>query len=174
MGPDLEVALGCDILIPVTTNNTTLVDINWTSLDNSLDCDTCLRPMANPVNNASYFLTVTSIDDCSTSDSINIFVNKIRDIFVPNAFSPNGDGNNDYFFVNANKSVSLVKNMRVFNRWGAVVFEGKDLPPNDFNYGWNGFFKGKLVSSGVYVWMAEIEYLDGEVVQVSGDLTVTL
>ncbi len=174
MGPDLEVALGCDILIPVTTNNTNLIDIIWTSTDNTMDCDTCLRPTVAPANDAAYFLTVTSIDDCSTSDSINVLVNKIRDIFVPNAFSPNSDGTNDFFYINANKSVSLIKNMRVFNRWGAVVFEGKDLPPNDFNYGWNGFFNGKLVSSGVYIWMAEIEYLDGEVVQASGDLTVTL
>ena len=64
--------------------------------------------------------------------------------------------------------------MRVFNRWGAVVFDGNDMPPNDFNYGWNGFVNGKLASSGVYVWMAEIEYLDGEVIQISGDLTITL
>ena len=174
MGPDLEVALGCDILIPVSTNNTNLVDIIWTSVDNSLDCDTCLRPMASPLNSTSYSLMVTSIDDCSTSDSINVFVNKIRDVFVPNAFSPNGDGVNDVFFINANKSVSLIKNMRVFNRWGAVVFEGKDLIPNAADFGWNGFINGKLSSSGVYVWMVEVEYLDGEVIQLTGDLTITL
>ncbi len=174
MGPDLEVDLGCDILIPVTTNNTNLIDIIWTGTDNTIDCDTCLRPTVAPLNDAAYFLTVTSIDDCSTSDSINVFVNKIRDVFIPNAFSPNGDGANDYFFINANKSVALIKNMKIFNRWGAVVFEGNDLPPNDFSYGWNGFFKGKLASSGVYIWMAEIEYLDGEIIQLSGDLTITL
>ncbi|MDG1433508.1 MAG: gliding motility-associated C-terminal domain-containing protein [Saprospiraceae bacterium] len=174
MGPDLEVDLGCDILIPVTTNNTNLIDIIWTSTDYTIDCDNCLRPIVAPLNNASYFLTVTSIDDCSTSDSINVFVNKIRDVFIPNAFSPNGDGANDYFFINANKSVSLIKNMSIFSRWGAVVFEGNNLPPNDFSYGWNGFVKGKLASPGVYIWMAEIEYLDGEVIQISGNLTVTL
>ena len=174
MGDDLVVNLGCDILIPVTTNNTNLVDIMWTSSDNSLDCDTCLRPYANPLNDASYTLMVTSIDDCSTSDSLNISVNKIRDVFIPNAFSPNGDGSNDYFFVNANKSVALVKNMRIFNRWGAVVFEGKDLPPNDFSYGWDGFFKGKRSNPGVFVWMVEIEYLDGEILQLTGDITITM
>lgn len=174
MGPDLEVDLGCDILIPVTTNNTNLIDINWTSVDNSLDCDTCLRPMANPVNSTNYVLTVTSIDNCSTTDSINVNVNKIRDVFVPNAFSPNGDGYNDNFYINANKSVSIVKTMRVFNRWGALVFEGNDIPPNDANFGWNGFFNGKLVNTGVYIWMAEVEYLDGEIIQMAGDLTITM
>ena len=174
MGEDLVVALGCDILIPVNTNNTNLVNINWTSFDNSLDCDTCLRPQANPVNNARYILSVTSIDDCSTTDSINIMVDKVRDIFVPNAFTPNGDGFNDFFFINANKSVSLVKNLKVFSRWGELVYEANDLPPNENTSGWDGRLNGKLMKPGVFIWMAELEYLDGAVVQVSGDLTLTL
>ncbi len=170
MGEDLVVDLGCDILLPVQTNNTNLVDIRWTSLDNTLDCDTCLRPYASPFNDAAYFLTVTSIDDCSTSDAINVFVNKVRDVFVPNIFSPNSDGVNDLFFINGNKSVSLIKSMKVFNRWGAVVFEGIDLPPNASNAGWNGSYRGKPANPGIYVWMAEVGYLDGEVVQFSGDV----
>jgi gliding motility-associated-like protein len=170
MGEDLVVDLGCDILLPVQTNNTNLVDIRWTSLDNSLDCDTCLRPYASPFNDASYVLTVTSIDDCSTMDSINVVVNKVRNLFIPNIFSPNGDGVNDLFFINANKSVSLIKNMKVFNRWGAVVFEGNDLLPNASNAGWNGFYRGKPANPGIYVWTAQVEYLDGEVVQFSGDV----
>jgi len=174
MGDDLEVVLGCDITIPVNTNNTNLVDINWISFDNSLDCDTCLRPQASPVNDARYFLTVTSIDDCSTNDSINIVVNKIRDVFVPNAFSPNSDGYNDYFFINANKSVSLVKNMKVFSRWGELVYEVNDLLPNLNTTGWDGRMNGKLMKPGVFLWVAELEYLDGEVIQISGDVTLTL
>ncbi|WP_020539340.1 gliding motility-associated C-terminal domain-containing protein [Lewinella cohaerens] len=174
MGEDLVVDLGCDVLIPVQTNNTNLVDIQWTSFDNTLSCDTCLRPYANPVNDAPYLLSVTSIDDCTTSDSINVFVNKVRDVFIPNIFSPNNDGVNDNFFINANKSVSLIRNMRVFNRWGAVVFERADLLPNDSSGGWNGLFKGEIANPGVYVWTAEIEYLDGEVIQLSGDIMLVL
>ena len=174
MGEDLEVGLGCDIQIPVNTNNTNLVDINWISFDNSLDCDTCLRPQASPVNNSSYILIVTSIDDCSSTDSINIFVNKVRDVFVPNAFSPNSDGYNDFFFVNANKSVTLVKNIKVFSRWGELVYEANDLPPNENVSGWDGYFNGKLMKPGVFLWVAELEYLDGEVIQLSGDVTLML
>lgn len=174
IGDDLVVNLGCDILIPVTTNNTNLVDIMWIDPNNSLDCDTCLRPHAGPLNDAEYFLTVTSIDDCSTSDSINVAVNKVRDVFIPNIFSPNGDGSNDYFYINANKSVALIKDIKVFSRWGSLVFAGTDLPPNDAHSGWNGFFKGELMNPGVYVWIAEIEYLDGEVLYLTGDLTLVL
>ncbi len=171
---DLEIDLGCNVLISASTNNTTLVDISWTNVDNSLDCDNCLETYAAPVNDTEYILTVTSIDECSTSDSIIVKVNKIRDVFIPNAFSPNGDGHNDYFFVNANKSVSMIKDFKVFNRWGALMYKGTDLPPNHAQSGWDGFFKGKLVNSGVYVWMATIEYLDGEILLMSGDVTLVL
>ena len=174
MGDDLEVDLGCDILIPVSTNNTNLVDIQWTGGDSTLDCNTCLRPTVEPLNLTEYFLTVTSIDDCVASDSIRVNINKVRDIFVPNAFTPNGDGFNDRFFINANKSVTLIKNIKVFNRWGAVVYEENDLLPNDVSTGWDGYFNGKLMSTGVYVWVAEVEYLDGFVVTASGDVTLVL
>ncbi len=174
MGEDLVVGLGCDIQIPVNTNNTNLVNINWISFDNSLDCDTCLRPQASPVNNSSYLLTVISIDDCSTTDSINIIVDKVRDVFVPNAFSPNSDGYNDFFFINANKSVTLVKNIKVFSRWGELVYEADDLPPNENITGWDGTLNGKLMKPGVFLWVAELEFLDGELIQLSGDVTLTL
>ncbi len=174
LGDDLEIDLGCNVLITATTNNTTLVDISWTNVDNSLECDSCLETYAASVNNTEYILTVTSIDDCSTSDSIIVNVNKIRDVFIPNAFSPNGDGYNDFFFVNANKSVAVIKDLKVFNRWGALMYEGTDLPANQAQSGWDGFFKGELVNSGVYVWMASIEYLDGEVLLMSGDVTIVL
>lgn len=171
MGEDLVVDLGCDILLPVQTNNTNLVDIRWTSLDNSLDCETCLRPFARPLNNATYVLTVTSIDGCVTTDSLSVVVNKVRDVFHPNIFSPNGDGVNDYFFIYGNKAVSLIKSLKVFDRWGAIVFEGKDIAPNaPSSAGWNGLAKGKPASSGIYVWTTEVEYLDGEMVQLSGDV----
>jgi len=173
-GDDLSVALGCEIEIPVRTNNTNLVDIRWTSLDNTIDCDTCLQPQVRPVNNGNYVLTVTSIDDCTTADSINITVNKIRDVFVPNAFSPNNDGINDFFFINANKSVALIRSFQVYSRWGELMYSENDLTPNDNTAGWNGLFQGKLMDSGVYLWVANVEYLDGEVIEMSGDVSLIL
>lgn len=169
----LEINLGCDIRIPVATNNTNLVNIQWSN-GATLDCDTCLRPYAFPLNDSEYFITVTSIDTCSAIDSVAIKVIKVRDIFIPNVFSPNGDGLNDFFFVNANKSVALIKSMKVFSRWGGLVFSGTDLPPNDMQSGWDGFFKGKLMNQGVYVWLVEVEYLDGEMLMVTGDVSLVL
>jgi len=108
----------------------------------------------------------------SVNPECAVKINKIRDVCIPNAFSPNGDGINDYFFINANKSVSIIKTFKVFNRWGALMYEGTDLVPNQTLSGWDGFFKGEEMNSGVYVWMTEVEYLDGEISLLSGDVTI--
>lgn len=174
LGDDLQIDLGDDIQIYATTNNSDITDVVWTDINNSLDCSSCLETYAAPVNDTEYVLTVTSVDDCSTSDSIMINVLKIRDVFIPNAFSPNNDGYNDYFFINANQSVAQIKDFKVFNRWGSLMYEGKNLLPNESSSGWNGFFNGELMNTGVYVWVAEVEYLDGVVVLMKGDITLFL
>jgi len=171
---ELEIDLGDDILISATTNNTNISDLVWTDIDNSLECNTCLETSGMPVNDTEYVLTITSVDDCSTSDSILVSVLKIRDVFIPNAFSPNNDGYNDFFFINANKAVAQIKDFKVFNRWGGLMYEARDLPPNESTSGWDGTFRGELMDTGVYVWVAEVEYLDGEIVLMSGDISLIL
>ena len=71
------------------------------------------------------------------------------------------------------QKVELIKKLSVFNRWGAVIFEGNDLESSVDTQGWDGTFNGKTVNTDVYIWMAEIQFLDGEVISYSGDLTVT-
>ena len=169
---DQEVDLGCQVSIAAYTNNTSLIDISWTNPNNSLSCDSCLVTEAAPVNDTEYVLTVTSVDNCTASEAISVQVNKIRDVYIPNAFSPNGDGINDYFFIHANKSVSVIKTFRVFNRWGALMYEKTDLVPNQIASGWDGDFKGVAMENGVYAWMAEVEYLDGVTTVLSGDISI--
>lgn len=174
MEEDQEVDLGCSIIISASTNNTSLEAISWTNFENSLECDDCLSTAAAPVNNTKYILSVTSMDDCTASDSMFVTVNKIRDVFSPNAFSPNSDGVNDYFMLTPGKSVSLIKKFNVYDRWGSLVHAESDLDPNADLLGWDGYFKGKLLNTGVYAWIAEVEYLDGEVQFMSGDVTLFL
>jgi len=120
-------------------------------------------------------LTVENLNGCKTDADILVNVEKPREVFIPNAFTPNGDGNNDIFYINANASmIKQVNKFQVFSRWGELVFSDEGFQPNLVDHGWNGFFNGKLASSGVYIWMAEIEYLDGVVVTASGDVTLVL
>ena len=119
-------------------------------------------------------LEVTSEDGCSDVDSVFISVEKFRRFFAPTAFSPNFDGFNDYFTLYGGPEVAQIKSLIVFNRWGAVVYEGNDIQNNDVTSGWNGEFNGKRMNSGVYAWIAEIEFIDGLTESFSGDVTLTL
>ena len=69
--------------------------------------------------------------------------------------------------------VELIKKLTVFNRWGATVFQGNNLESGMNTQGWDGTFNGKTVNPDVYIWIAEIQFLDGVVISYSGDLTVT-
>lgn len=174
MDENQVVDLGCSLSISATTNNTTLIDISWSNLENSLEYDDCLSTEAAPVNDTKYILSVTSEDNCSTSDSLYVTVNKIRDVFSPNAFSPNNDGVNEYFSLTPGKSVSLIKKINVFDRWGSIVYEAIDQSGYIDPSGWDGYVNGQLAAVGVYVWVAEVEYLDGEILVLNGDVTLVL
>jgi gliding motility-associated-like protein len=137
-----------------------------------LTCSNCLEPVAGPYETTVYTLTVTSADGCVRSDSLTVFVEKIRKIFVPNIFTPNQDGINDAATVFAGKSVRQVKSFRVFSRWGELVFEQRNFPPNLPSLGWDGRFKSSNLPEGVYTWVAEVEYLDGVVSLEKGDVTL--
>ena len=171
LGDDLTVELGCDILIPSVTNGSNIIDIVWTE-NETLDCFNCLRPHAKPLNNTTYSVTVTSVDGCSATDQVSIVVDKVRDVYFPNAFSPNDDGINDLFFIGAGKSVSQITSLQIFSRWGELVFDGKNMSPNDPLPGWDGKFNGQKMDTGVFLWEAEIEFIDGELISFNGDLVL--
>lgn len=172
LGENIELNLGETITFQTAFNNVNLQEIVWTPND-EFDCTDCLSPTFLPLNSGNYTLFVTSEDNCSTSDSITITVNKFRQFYAPNAFSPNFDGYNDYFTLYGGPEVEIIKKLTVFNRWGAVVFQGNDLMAGIDTQGWDGVFNGKTINPDVYVWLAEVQFLDGEIISYSGDLTVT-
>jgi len=172
LGENVVINLGEVFTFQTAFNNVNLQEIIWTPSD-GFDCEDCFAPTFLPLNSGNYTLFVSSEDDCPATDSMTITVNKFRQFFAPNAFSPNFDGYNDYFTLYGGPEVELIKKLSVFNRWGAVIFEGNDLESSVDTQGWDGTFNGKTVNTDVYIWMAEIQFLDGEVISYSGDLTVT-
>lgn len=97
---------------------------------------------------------------------------KVRDVYIPNAFSPNNDGINDHFTVFGGKGIRQVKTLKVFSRWGELIFYGHDFPANDLDFGWDGKFRDKTMQPGVFAWLAEIEFLDGQLLIEKGDVTI--
>ncbi len=109
-----------------------------------------LQPTVNPPQDTSYILQVISNDGCGTAmDTVRVFVYK--DVFVPNAFSPNDDGLNDTWNIPALAAYPEFE-LTVFNRAGQVVFQNK----ND-NRPWNGKFKGNLLPVGIYIYVIDIK-----------------
>ncbi|MDX1477903.1 MAG: gliding motility-associated C-terminal domain-containing protein [Saprospiraceae bacterium] len=93
-------------------------------------------------------------------------------VYVPNVFSPNGDGVNDMFFVQANDEVGEVVSLRVYDRWGELMFARKSIPVNIPETGWDGTFAGEAVPPGVYVYRVEVQTVTGETIVLTGDVTV--
>jgi gliding motility-associated-like protein len=108
---------------------------------------------------------------CATSADVRVEVIFEKGLYVPNAFSPNGDGLNDIFTIYGKESNIQIQKLEIFNRWGAPVFQARDFPPNS-EVGWDGFFNGRLMNASVFVWRAEVAFPDGRVELLKGDLTL--
>ncbi len=176
----LEVDLGEDLLIewgesvqlnPVVNNPSQVDQVFWTPSE-TLDCDDCLTPTATPNETTVYEVTVVTHDGCETSDEVLLRVEKERNIYIPNAFTPNDDGTNDFFTVYPGQGVEEVQLMRIYDRWGNNVFERHNFDPTDEQLGWDGNFRGKHMNPGVFVYYVEVLFEDGVVKLYKGDVTL--
>ena len=170
LGGDYELRLGYALRLQAFLNISPQT-IRWDPPE-GLSCADCLQPVANPVKTTVYTLTVTSADGCPDSDSLRVAVVKLRNAFVPNTFSPNEDGVNDFFTVFGGPALRQVKHLKVFSRWGELVFERSGFPANDATFGWDGRFRGQELDEGVFVWWAELEYVDGVSDILKGEVTI--
>jgi len=171
IGEDQQVDLGEAVNLNLTTNNE-IVSYVWSP--EVIDCEpNCFDLEFFPPTSQTYTLTATSDDGCTATDAVFIEVKKVRRVYIPNVFSPNFDGTNDYFrpYVSV-PNVQAIQRMQVFNRWGGVVFDQTNLPPNEVATGWDGTLNGKPTDIGVYVYLIDILFLDGELRTYQGDLLI--
>ncbi|MCO6487369.1 MAG: gliding motility-associated C-terminal domain-containing protein [Phaeodactylibacter sp.] len=138
----------------------------------SLGCDTCLTAIFAPRLSTYFSVLVTDVNGCSAEDRELVVVNKQYNVYIPNVFSPNGDGANDRFMIFAGKEVKEVQSFKVFTRWGEPVFEDAGFQPNNPAHGWDGTFRGQPMNNAVFAYFAEIEMVDGQVVVFKGDVVL--
>ena len=171
LGEDISVALGESVSLSATSNYQDL-QYNWMPAD-LLDCQNCSTPRLLPLADQLFTVTVTNEFGCSVTDSVLVRVSKAYPVFVPNVFSPNDDGVNDYFTLFArSNAVSDIQKLLIFDRWGNQLFERTNFPVNKEIDGWNGYVNGQLAGSGVYVYLAEVAFIDGVIRQYSGSVTL--
>jgi gliding motility-associated-like protein len=93
-------------------------------------------------------------------------------VFIPNTFTPNGDGYNDKFIISG-KGLGLISHMTVFNRWGQIMYDAQNIPANDMSYGWDGTFKGEVLPPDVYMYVVEVSCeTEGAVFKFHGDISL--
>ncbi len=124
-----------------------------------------VNPVATPQEPMKYVVTGIGQDGCSASDSINIRINTHGLVYVPSAFSPNGDGKNDLFRV-ANLTIEKIVEFRVYNRWGQEVFKSED------NKGWDGTWNGVPQDMDSYSYIIRVSIPDGSLETFKGSVTL--
>lgn len=137
-----------------------------------LSCVTCPAPVAAATSSMKYLVTATNEYYCTDTTSVYILTFVSAGVTMPNAFTPNGDGQNDYFYVIGSRDIQKVRNLSVFDRVGNKIFEAVNTPANDRSYGWDGTVNGKGVDIGAYVYYAVIEYADGSTQTIKGTVLV--
>lgn len=168
--PEIVTPVGIPITLPFTYSGN-INQYNWTP-KTGLTCSDCPQPTASPQFNTSYKVEVTDEHNCKASSSILVkTICTAENYFVPNTFSPNNDGQNDYFYPRGT-NLTRIQSMRVFNRWGEVVFEKKNFNANNRTEGWNGMVKGMPGQMDAYVYIIEVICDNAQIVALKGNVTL--
>ncbi|MFN9710652.1 MAG: PKD domain-containing protein, partial [Bacteroidota bacterium] len=171
LGPDLTLSTGTMQPLTTTITNGPIQQWLWSPPTN-LSCITCPVPVAQIKTDIEYKVRVTTFFGCSGEDAIRIKVFcEETQVYIPNAFSPDGDGRNDVFMVRG-KGIMQVKSMRVFNRWGDVVFEKTNITPNDPSDGWDGRVRGVSIGPDVFAYIVEVVCDNGVPYFYKGNVTL--
>lgn len=162
--------LGDQTSIPVVYDKP---DLKYTWFPNtSLSCSDCAVPITSTKQDINYNVLVEDEYGCRANNDISIkVICADQNVFIPNTFSPNGDGRNDIFLVRG-KELTMIKSMRIFNRWGQLVFHKSNVSVNDPSVGWDGTFNGKPASPDVYIYTIEIVCENGATIPISGNITL--
>ena len=138
----------------------------WTPNNGTIACPTCSNTIVQPTVTTQYIVTAYNTIYCSRQDTITVSIDATcGDFFVPNVFSPNGDGLNDYVTVSGFCISTFT--MRIYSRWGEKVFESKDK-----SYGWDGTFRGKTMDTGVFVYEVDGVTILGKDFTIKGNITL--
>lgn len=169
-GPDQTIPGGGSATMNVT-GNFGITGYTWRP-SISLNCDNCPSVIATPKATTNYVVWATNSVGCVATDTVTVFVVcNNQNFFVPNTFSPNGDGMNDVFFPRG-KGIERIRSMIIYNRWGERVFEKREFPVNDASAGWNGFVNGKRANSDVYTYFIEIICENDLIIPYKGNVTL--
>lgn len=162
-GPDINLISGSSLQFNVTATNGTY---QWLP-EAGLNCATCLNPVGTPQQTTTYTVTVTDSAGCTASDEITLTVACADDVvFVPDAFTPNGNGHNDVLYIRSLGAPTL-HFFRVYDRWGKIIFETRH-----YTTGWDGNYNGKPMPPGAYLIEWDVTCANGTNIKKQGNVTL--
>ena len=168
---ELAVYRGEPNILSVLRFGEPIESILW-SPPNGLDCTDCFSPTLKTNANTNIKVEVKSLYGCKDSAHITISSFYRSHLALPNVFTPNGDGNNDYFYVISGTAVAAVKQFMIMNRWGTTVYNKINVLPNSYTDGWNGQYKGRPAEEGTYIYQIVIVLNDGTTETHKGNITL--
>jgi len=170
LGADQVIRLGetSDLFVETSGN---VVSIAWSDNGVAGPIDVEFREV-EPVTTTTYVVIVTNEEGCSGTDNVVVEVEDDKRVYFPTAFSPNGDGINDFFTVFADIATEEVTSLQIFDKWGNQVFEKNNFMPNLPQEGWNGVWRGKDMPTGTYVYSAFIEFKNGNKINFKGEINI--
>lgn len=164
-GNDTTINLGATTLLNGTGSGNSF---SWVP-SSGLSCTNCANPTASPSVTTTYTLSVTDTNGCIAWDEVTVTVDPpvCGQLFIPNAFSPNGDGQNDFFRVHFNPYCIEKLHIKIFNRWGEKVFES-----NEPLFKWEGTYRGKDASCAVFMYVLDVKTIDGKNIKQNGNVSL--
>ncbi len=174
-GPDQAIDLGTSTFLDAYVDMSIYdPELQW-NLPEFVDCLDCPSTEVTPVVTSTFVLTATNEFGCVVQDDVivSVDVDYEGQVYRPDIFTPNGDGNNDFFKLFGGLAVDRIVQLKIYNRWGDLVYVGEDLSKgDDFQEGWDGTFNGQQLSPDIYSWVAEVLYLDAVTKTLKGSMTL--
>lgn len=171
VGDDISLAFGDSTVLNGQIDAVALDTFFWTPTQ-FLSNPASPKPIAKPFQTMIYKLVATDTFGCSASDEVLVKVERQNRVFVPNAIKTGEGTINEFFTIFGGAELVSIRSMKIFDRWGEQVFSGKDMLPGEIPKGWDGYWKEKWLMPGVYVYVAELVFVDGSTETISGDVTI--
>ena len=145
--------------------------IQWIAMDTIIDCDDCVAIDLEPIRDQTIIASITDVNGCVQERSVFIDVFSESHVYVPNGFTPNGDGINDLYFPSFNEAIINVNEWSIYDRWGNRMHH-RFGPSQTTDLAWDGSVGGSQASEGAYVYRLVVEDFEGRIEEFHGNLSL--